>query len=129
MPFQPFRDLPDVLASADVLMAVLEEDAGVFSVPSKVLTCLCAGRPLLLGVPEENLAARIVKSSEAGVVSRPSDVDAFVQNGLALASDPATRATMGAAARRYAESAFDIEAITDRFVKVLTPQPAVCSAA
>ena len=42
MGFQPFRALPHVLGSADVLVAILEADAGVFSVPSKVLSYFCA---------------------------------------------------------------------------------------
>ncbi len=50
LPYQPYDRLPEVLASADVLIAVLEPDAGVFSVPSKVLTYHCAARPLLVSV-------------------------------------------------------------------------------
>ena len=53
MGFQPFEALPDVLGSGDVLVAILEADAGVFSVPSKVLSYLCAGRPVLLAVPRK----------------------------------------------------------------------------
>ncbi len=45
LPYQDFHALPEVLATGDILCAVLEEDAGVFSVPSKVLTYLCAARP------------------------------------------------------------------------------------
>ncbi|MCG9894749.1 MAG: glycosyltransferase family 4 protein, partial [Fimbriimonadaceae bacterium] len=67
-PLQPIEVLPDVLGGADVLTAILEPDAGVFSVPSKVLSCLCAGRAVLLAVPPENLAARIVAREEAGLV-------------------------------------------------------------
>src|SRR5262249_23180303 len=51
LPFQPFDAMPDVLASADVLVAILEPEAGVFSVPSKVLTYLCAAKPLLACMP------------------------------------------------------------------------------
>ena len=40
-----------MLASADVLVALLETDAGAFSVPSKVLTSLSAGRPILAAIP------------------------------------------------------------------------------
>ena len=69
--------LPDVLGSADVLVAILEADAGVFSVPSKVLSYFCAGRPVLLAVPRENLAAKIVVESGAGLVVEPSDVAGF----------------------------------------------------
>ena len=62
LPFQPWETLPDVLGAADVLMVLLEASAGAFSVPSKILTCLCAGRPILAAVPEANLGA--VRSGE-----------------------------------------------------------------
>jgi glycosyltransferase involved in cell wall biosynthesis len=118
--FQPFEVLPDVLGSADVLTAILEPDAGVFSVPSKVLTYLCAGRALLLAVPEENLAARIVSRNDAGVVVDPLDTEGFVGAAVALLDDSAKRERYAGNARAYAERTFDIEAITDKFVKVLT---------
>ena len=51
---QPYEALPEVLASGDILVALIEQDAGTFAVPSKVLTYLCAQRPLLLAVPQEN---------------------------------------------------------------------------
>ena len=66
LPYQPYERLPEVLASADVLVALLEPDAGSFSVPSKVLTYLCAGRPLLVSVSRDNLAARVVERSGGG---------------------------------------------------------------
>jgi len=58
--YQPFNLLPQVLAAGDVLVAILEPEAGEYSVPSKVLSYLTAQRPLLLVVPPENLAARMV---------------------------------------------------------------------
>lgn len=119
LPFQPFDVLPDMLASADVLCAVLEADAGVFSVPSKVLTYLCAGKPMLLAVPSENLAARIVSSNQAGVVVNPDDEAGFVAGAEKLANDEIARISMGQAARRYAEATFDIEAITNKFEPIL----------
>lgn len=115
LPFQPFERLPDVLASADVLLALLESDAGVFSVPSKVLSCLCAGRPLVLSVPSSNLAARIVAEAGAGLVVEPGDRAGFLAAATTLVGDPALRERMGTAGRAYAEATFDIEAIADRF--------------
>lgn len=119
LPFQPFEDMPNVLASASLLAAVLEPEAGAFSVPSKVLTYLCAGRPILLSVPPENLAARIVAREKAGAVVPPGDTEAFVRAGLALLADESASARAGELARAYAERAFDIEAITDRFERIL----------
>jgi colanic acid biosynthesis glycosyl transferase WcaI len=120
--FQPFNVLPDVLGSADVLVAILEPDAGVFCVPSKVLSYLCAGRAVLLAVPEENLVARIVKDNNAGLVVEPTDLAAFSAAALKLAESPTLREEMGRSARHYAESHFDIDGVADRFERVLTGQ-------
>ena len=118
-PFKPFAEMPDALAAADVLAAVLEPEAGVFSVPSKVLAYLCGGRPVLLAVPPENLAARIVERTGAGLVVPPDDVAGFLDAAERLLADAGLRARMGAAARAYAERTFQIEGIADRMEAVL----------
>jgi colanic acid biosynthesis glycosyl transferase WcaI len=117
--FQPFEVLPDVLGSADVLVAILEADAGVFSVPSKVLSYLCAGRAVLLAVPPENLAAKIVVECGAGKVVAPADLAGFCRAARELIDSPPLRDECGRAARQYAETHFDIERITDRFESIL----------
>jgi glycosyltransferase involved in cell wall biosynthesis len=119
LPFQPFEALPDVLGSSDVLVALLEPDAGAFSVPSKVLSYHCAGRPVLAAVPGANLAARIVQRAGSGVVVEPGDSQALADEGLALVRDPARRTRMGEAARTYAEATFGIGRIGDRFERIL----------
>ena len=68
LPIQPAEALPEVLASGDVLVAIIEREAGSFAVPSKVQSYMCAGRPILLAAPAENLAARIVAREETGLV-------------------------------------------------------------
>jgi glycosyltransferase involved in cell wall biosynthesis len=117
--FQPFELMPEVMATADILIAILDRDAGVFSVPSKVLTYHCAGRPLLLSVPQENLAARLVEAMETGIVVPPHENGRFLQEVKRLIGDGGLREKYGKNARRYAESTFDIEKITDKFEKVL----------
>lgn len=117
--FIPFDEMADCLGSADALVAILEPDAGVFSVPSKVLSYLCAGRAILAAMPAENLAARILTEHGAGVVAPPDDLAAFRQLAEQLLEEPASMETMGAAARRYAEEHFDIDTITDRFEAIL----------
>jgi colanic acid biosynthesis glycosyl transferase WcaI len=119
LPYQPYGRLPEVLASADVLVAVLEPEAGTFSVPSKVLSYLCAGRPLLAALPGDNLAARVVERSGGGIVVPPRDARALVAAAQELLADPRRRADLGRAARAYAERTFDLAAITDRFEQVL----------
>jgi glycosyltransferase involved in cell wall biosynthesis len=119
LPFQDYEDLPDMLATADVLLVLLEPDAGGFSVPSKVLTYHCAGRPILGAMPEENLAARNIVRNGSGVVVGPGDSQRFASEAKRLADDPELRESMGLAARSYAETTFDIENIGRRFDAIL----------
>ena len=117
--FQPFEQIPLVQAAADVLIAILEPDAGVFAVPSKVLTYLCSQRPLLLAVPPENLAARIVEKNQAGIVVFPTDLKGFIRAAERLLHDRNLRQAMAENGRRYAEDNFDIEGITNKFETII----------
>lgn len=125
LPFQPFSDLPDMLAASEVLIAILEPDAGIFSVPSKVLTYHCAGRPILAAIPSENLAARIIREQRSGVCVDPRDLDAFVAAAVTLRSTPKECAEMGERARSYARRDFDIGTISDRFEALFRDAKAV----
>ena len=118
MNFQPFEALPNVLSTADIFIAILEPDAGIFSVPSKVLTYLCFKRPLILSVPVENLAARIVTQNNAGRVINPNNVDMVIEKLDMLVKDSSLRKKMGINALKYAESNFNINVISDSFEKI-----------
>jgi colanic acid biosynthesis glycosyl transferase WcaI len=113
--FQPYADLPAVMGSADILMAVLEPDASRFSVPSKVLTYLCAGRAIVGVLPPDNSVAEILLTHGAGLVVRRDEVASEVAR---LLNDEPCRKTMGRAGRHYAERSFSPETAADRFEEV-----------
>lgn len=122
--WQPYARLPEVLASGDVLLAILEPEAGVFAVPSKVLTSLCTARPILAAIPPENLAARTILAAGGGLCVAPGDEAGFVAAARQLRGDAGLRARLAAAGRAYAERTFDIERIGPRFLALLTGGPA-----
>jgi len=119
LPYQDHAVLAQVLASADVLVAILEPDAGAYSVPSKILNYHSAGRPVVAALPVANLAARTLQTAGSGVVVPPGDSDAFVAAVMDLLDDDHRRAEMGRAARRHASSTFAIGPIADRFERVI----------
>ena len=123
LPYQPPSDVPLVIASASVLVALLEKDAGEFSVPSKVLTYLCSGRPVLLSVPLSNLAASIVVDHEAGLAAAPGNMEDFLSAARRLRESPDLCSRLGCNARAYAEANFPIGCIADRFETALAPKP------
>ncbi|HEY8951997.1 MAG TPA: glycosyltransferase family 4 protein, partial [Candidatus Dormibacteraeota bacterium] len=118
LPFQPYDQVADMLASADVLLAVLEPDASTFSVPSKILTYLAAGRPILAAMPSENPGAQAIDQAGAGTVVDPGDPRGLAAAARRLLADSDRLRSAGEAARAYAVSRFAIAPIADRFEEV-----------
>jgi glycosyltransferase involved in cell wall biosynthesis len=102
-----------------VLLATLEADAGQFAVPSKILTYLCAGRPLLLAAPQANLAASVIQRSQGGMVVDPNNTAAWLEAAKRLCFNEELRAELAGNARRYAEETFDIKKIGSAFEETL----------
>jgi glycosyltransferase involved in cell wall biosynthesis len=120
LPFQPYERLPEVLGSGDILLVLLERDAGAFSVPSKTLSYLCAGRPILGLMPAENLAAQLV-DQVGGCVLPPmeSELPEAAAWATAILADREQRDELGLAARGFAEKKFALEGSADRFERIL----------
>jgi colanic acid biosynthesis glycosyl transferase WcaI len=118
LPLQPFSELSMVLAASDVAVATIEPDAGMFSVPSKVQSYLCAGRAVLLAAPSENLAADVVRKSGSGLVVDPTDKTGFLRAALRLLDDDALRSESAANGRKFALANYDVGLVADRFETV-----------
>jgi colanic acid biosynthesis glycosyl transferase WcaI len=123
LPFQPYERLPEVLATATILLAILGPEAGVFSVPSKILSYLCAGRPILASIPPANLAARTLRQSGVGTLVSPGDTEGFAEAAAQLLGDHEQVERAGRVARAYAEASFDISKIATRFESVFERGP------
>jgi glycosyltransferase involved in cell wall biosynthesis len=119
LPTQPADRISEVLGSSDVLVALLEADAGSFSVPSKVQSYLAAGRAILASIPGDNPATQAIVRAGAGRVVEPGDRAGFLAAARDLIADPEARAEAGRAARRYATQQFDIQLIADEFERVI----------
>ena len=121
LPFQPADDLPEVLGSADVLVALLEPDATKFSIPSKVLSYMAAGRPVLGLMPGDNPAAIDIHASGGFVTEPTSEAAERATTWLVdLAKDPEAVEVIGRRTRVVAEQKFEAESIADSFEAVIT---------
>jgi len=118
-PFQPYERLSEVMGTADVLIALLDSDAGKFAVPSKTLTYLCAARPILMAAPGVNQAAKIIRNANAGIVVSPNSPEDFVAAAREFMDRPNERMAHAQQARAYAERHFNIGAIADQFLSLI----------
>lgn len=123
LPFQPAEDVPQMLAAADVMVALLEPDAGAYCQPSKILTYMAAGKPILASLPRENPAFRLLEDTRCGLPVDAQDFFGLTDRAQALALDPDYREVLGSRALKAAQDRFQIEPIAESFLKVLTPHP------
>ncbi len=101
LPAVPRREVPGLLAAADISAVVLRDSptfAGVL--PSKIFEAMAMRRPILLGVRGE--AQALVEHAQAGLAFTPGDPAALLTSLRALADlGAAGREAMGTQARAH----------------------------
>jgi colanic acid biosynthesis glycosyl transferase WcaI len=127
LPFQPMAVYSEVLGASDILLAMIGREAAGFSVPSKILSYLAAGRPTVASITAGNDAAVTIRTAQAGIVLEPGDDAAFSDAVLQLAGDGEQRRRLGENARAFAETRFDVEGkaikFEEAFAAILRPAP------
>jgi colanic acid biosynthesis glycosyl transferase WcaI len=115
LPFQPYADLPNLLAAADGLLVPLDKDKSFLSVPSKLYNFLAAGRPILGLATETSEVYQIIREADCGLCAPPDDPVRIADVFRTLQKDPARRETMAANGRRLAEERYSRRRIVAAF--------------
>ncbi len=110
---QPAERLNDLLGAADIHLLPQRADAADLVMPSKLGGMLASGRPVVAAAAEGTQVHAAIAG--CGRATPPGDSAAFAAAVAALADDPATRSTLGAAARERALTDWDRRAILGRF--------------
>jgi colanic acid biosynthesis glycosyl transferase WcaI len=103
LPFQPRERVVEVQQSADVMLLTMQVQSSDTSVPSKLVSYMAAGRPVICAANSTTTVARIVAESGAGVVLPPQDAYAIARAILDLTGRAADVEQMGRRARAYFE--------------------------
>jgi colanic acid biosynthesis glycosyl transferase WcaI len=115
-PLQPRDRVADVQSAADVMLLTTSAQIGSTSVPSKLITYLAVGKPVICAVPDGTDVAALVREKELGLVIPPEDpvalADAMIQMS---AIDYAARAAIGRRARTVALERYSLESARARF--------------
>jgi glycosyltransferase involved in cell wall biosynthesis len=98
---RPKKEMPEVLAAADVCLAILK-DIPMFrtTYPNKVFDSMASGKATILVI--DGVIREVVESSGGGLFVNPADDGDLAKNVLALRKNPAGLKRMGTAARKYA---------------------------
>lgn len=119
LPLQAGSTFGRMLSAADALLLSQRADVLDSVAPSKLLTYMAAGRPILAAAHPESVAADLVTEAGCGVIVRPEAPEALADAMRALSGDPDLRRTLGLAGRRFVERHFDKRAILARWETLL----------
>jgi glycosyltransferase involved in cell wall biosynthesis len=106
LPPVPKKGMPDVLAAADVCIAILKPIPLYATVyPNKVFDYMAAGRPVVLAM--EGVIREVVEKAEAGIPVTPGDPNAMVNAVKHLAVHTEERVRMGNNGRETVKAHFN----------------------
>jgi glycosyltransferase involved in cell wall biosynthesis len=116
--FLPITELAQLFADASALIAMLEPLASTFSVPSKVMSYLSAGKPIVASIDPNNASAKILTEIGAGIVISPESTDLEFSNAVTtIISNPQIAISMSKAGTKYSEKYFDSNIAAQFFLK------------
>ncbi len=119
LPFQPRERLPQVLASADVSVVMLRKGIGTASLPSKTLSALASGRPIIASLDAHSETWDLIEKAGAGICIEPENPQELANAIMELKNAPALRERLGRNGRLWAESMHSPESATRRFEDIL----------
>ncbi|HDZ01953.1 MAG TPA: glycosyltransferase WbuB [Nitrospirae bacterium] len=85
---QPKSVYPYVVASSDVGLVTLNSKVKTPVVPSKILSMMAAGRPVLASLPLDGDAPRLIKEAGCGICIGPENPELLAEKILFLTSNP-----------------------------------------
>ena len=107
LPLQPESEMAAMFSAADVLLLNQVSKVKDSVIPSKLLTYMAAGRPVLAAVNPASQGALLLGESQGGVIVDPENPTALAAAVKQLEANPSAVQVMGRRNREYAEKHFD----------------------
>lgn len=115
LPMQPKHIYPDILRASDISLSTLRKTLNAPTVPSKILSIMSAGRPVVASMPLHGDAPKLIQAAQCGICLEPENPGALADAILKLYHDRDLRERYGQNGRRYVEEHFSREACIGRY--------------
>lgn len=119
LPFQPYEDIASVFSLGDIGLVISKPGIGTSSVPSKTLSILAAGKPVIASFDINSELANLVKSLKCGLVCSAGNKAELKQAILRLYNNEEDKNRMGVTARDVVVSQFDRNICVEKYIEVL----------
>jgi len=115
LPMQPKEVYPYILHSSDIGLVTLKSNVKTPVVPSKLLSIMAAGIPVLAALPLDGDAPKIIKESKCGICISPENPQLFAQELIKMYEDEQLRKEMGNRGREYVVGHYSLESCAKRY--------------
>lgn len=115
----PWKDVPEMLAAADVHLIIQRKEASDLVMPSKLTNIMAAGRPVIVTAPRDSSLAQLVTNKRVGTAIAPEDPDALTQSLKQLSQRPEELVAAGKRARVHAVKTISQDAVLRQFERDL----------
>jgi glycosyltransferase involved in cell wall biosynthesis len=120
LPMQPREQYPSILHASDVGLATLHAEVKTPVVPSKILSIMAAGRPVVATLDLQGDAPKLIAEAEAGFCLPPEQSQALADTLLHLYQNPTLCQQLGANGRHYAETHLSQTAVARHYEQLFT---------
>jgi len=104
---QPEDKMSEMFSAANVLLLNQVKNVKDTVIPSKLLTYMAAGRPVLAAINKNSQAAMVIRKAGGGLIIEPEDPCALANGVKLMMSNPKKSNRMAKLNRAYAEQHFD----------------------
>jgi colanic acid biosynthesis glycosyl transferase WcaI len=118
LPLLPEADYRGMMAASDICLITQAKGTGQFCLPSKLLSILVAGKPVVAAADETSELTRAVRQGSFGVVVPPEEPEAIAGALTDIAARPAELARLGLRGSRWV-ARFEAGAVLGQFERRL----------
>lgn len=119
LPLLPAEEVPAMLAAADALLVSQRAQVVDSVLPSKTLSYMASGRPIIAAVDRLSATADLVRAADCGIVVAPEDTNALAAGIETLRQDPAMRLRLGNNGRRHVVEKFSKSTVLSQWDTLL----------
>jgi glycosyltransferase involved in cell wall biosynthesis len=119
LPLQSKEVYPLILDASDICLVTLNKSVMTPVVPSKLLSIMASGRPVLASMNLNGDAPKIIETAKCGYCVETDDVECFSKAILQLYNNPKLRDEFGMNGRKYVEKHFSRKTCVEEYKKLM----------
>jgi colanic acid biosynthesis glycosyl transferase WcaI len=112
LPMIPQNEYVELLQASDICLATLHKEVKTPVVPSKILSIMAAGRPVLASMSRQGDAPKLIMYAGCGISIEPDQPNKFAEAIRWMYTHPEECKKMGENGRLYATEHFSLEMCT-----------------